>query len=74
MRGALPMSEPFIRDGPCPHTAVSDEAIAEREDLIEDTWGDAGPIKCPDCNERLYPHHDGVAVTVYTEPYGAGRE
>ena len=69
------LSDPFLRPGPCAHPAVTDEALAQREGRIERTWGAASPLKCPDCNEHLYPHDDGDAVTVFAgEPYGAGRE
>lgn len=65
----------YSRPGPCPHPSISDEMLRERERLIVQTWGGADHLKCPACNEWLYPHGDPEeddAVVYVGEPYGAG--
>jgi hypothetical protein len=67
--------EAYVRQGRCQHGSISDEQIEANEELLKQTWGGTDPLKCPDCEEYLYPHDDGVTKTVYVgEPWGAGRE
>ncbi len=64
-----------VRHGGCAHPQVSDAQVQEREDLIAASWGGASPIKCPDCNEYLYPHGEGEDLEIYAgEPFGAGAD
>lgn len=65
----------FVRPGSCQHPTITDQQLADREDKIAATWGDADHLKCPDCDEYLYPYDDTDNVTVYVgEPFGAGAD
>lgn len=59
------------RPGDCKHPTISDEQLDERELEIAQTWGDAEPLKCPGCDEWLYPcvAHEIVCAG---EPHHAG--
>lgn len=64
----------YARPGSCPHPSISDEMLVERERLIVQTWGNVDSLKCPSCDEYLYPHGDpdDDGLVCVGEPYGAG--
>jgi hypothetical protein len=66
----------YVRPGRCQHPTITDAMLVERESLVMRTWGAADPLKCPDCDEWLYPHGDpDDEGTVYVgEPFGAGSD
>jgi hypothetical protein len=64
----------FARPGDCQHVTITDAMLVERELQYRQSWGNADPLKCPDCNEWLYPDGDPEddGVVYVGEPYGAG--
>jgi hypothetical protein len=69
----------FGRGDGCQHPTITDEMLVENEALIAKTWGDQPSLKCPDCDEYLYPHGDPADgpddSRIYVgEPYGAGAD
>lgn len=66
----------YARPGDCKHPTISDEQLVERQALIAATWGSAEDIKCPACDEYLYPHGDpdDDGIVYVGEPYGAGKD
>lgn len=65
---------PYQRPGECQHISITDAALDDRDTLIVTTWGDAEPLKCPDCHEYLYPWHGACDVVYVGEPHGAGAD
>jgi hypothetical protein len=65
------VSYTLIRPTECQHPGITDEMLAEREILITRTAGDADSLKCPDCDEWLYPCL-GCGVVCAGEPHHAG--
>lgn len=65
---------PYQRPGECQHSTITDAALDDRDILIVTTWGNAEPLRCPDCREDLYPWHGESDVVYVGEPRGAGAD
>lgn len=63
----------IIRPGDCQHPSISDGEIQSYNQKVFASWGNHD-LKCPDCDEWLYPDGDPEdEITVYVgEPRGAG--